>query len=52
MRIKRHLNVSENGTGGNGTVDVHVRRLRSKIENSTPTFIETLRNIGYRFKIV
>ncbi len=36
--------------GGDRTVDVHVRRLRSKIENSGHTFIETVRNIGYRFK--
>ena len=36
--------------GGDRTVDVHVRRLRSKIEDSTHTFIETVRNIGYRFK--
>jgi two-component system alkaline phosphatase synthesis response regulator PhoP len=34
--------------GGDRTVDVHVRRLRSKIEDSH-TFIETVRNIGYRF---
>jgi DNA-binding response OmpR family regulator len=31
-------------------VDVHIRRLRSKIEDSTHTFIETVRNIGYKFK--
>lgn len=36
--------------GGERTVDVHVRRLRSKIEDSKHTFIETVRNIGYRFK--
>jgi DNA-binding response OmpR family regulator len=36
--------------GGDRTVDVHVRRLRSKIEDSKHTFIETVRNIGYRFK--
>lgn len=36
--------------GGDRTVDVHVRRLRSKIEDSSHTFIETVRNIGYRFK--
>ncbi len=36
--------------GGDRTVDVHVRRLRSKIEDSGHTFIETVRNIGYRFK--
>lgn len=36
--------------GGDRTVDVHIRRLRSKIEDSSQTFIETVRNIGYRFK--
>ncbi len=36
--------------GGDRTVDVHVRRLRSKIETSEETYIETVRNIGYRFK--
>ncbi len=35
--------------GGDRTVDVHVRRLRSKIEDANHTFIETVRNIGYRF---
>ena len=35
--------------GGDRTVDVHIRRLRSKIEESKHTFIETVRNIGYRF---
>lgn len=36
--------------GGDRTVDVHVRRLRSKIEDLNHTYIETVRNIGYRFK--
>jgi DNA-binding response OmpR family regulator len=36
--------------GGDRTVDVHIRRLRGKIEDSKHTFIETVRNIGYRFK--
>ena len=36
--------------GGDRTVDVHVRRLRSKIESPRHDFIETVRNIGYRFK--
>ena len=36
--------------GGDRTVDVHIRRLRSKIEDSGHVFIETLRNMGYRFK--
>jgi DNA-binding response OmpR family regulator len=35
--------------GGDRTVDVHIRRLRSKIEDAEHTFIETVRNIGYRF---
>jgi DNA-binding response OmpR family regulator len=35
--------------GGDRTVDVHVRRLRSKIEDSGESYIETVRNIGYRF---
>jgi two-component system alkaline phosphatase synthesis response regulator PhoP len=34
--------------GGDRTVDVHIRRLRSKIEHNR-TYIETVRNIGYRF---
>jgi len=34
--------------GGDRTVDVHVRRLRSKIEVLGHTFVETVRNIGYR----
>ncbi len=36
--------------GGDRTVDVHIRRLRSKIEDRNHSFIETIRNIGYRFK--
>jgi two-component system alkaline phosphatase synthesis response regulator PhoP len=35
--------------GGTRTVDVHIRRLRSKIEGKSHTFIETVRNIGYKF---
>jgi two-component system alkaline phosphatase synthesis response regulator PhoP len=35
--------------GGDRTVDVHVRRLRSKIEDASHTYIETVRNIGYKF---
>ena len=35
--------------GGARTVDVHVRRLRSKLEDSRHSFIETVRNVGYRF---
>jgi len=36
--------------GGDRTVDVHIRRLRSKIEDPEHTFIDTVRNIGYKFK--
>jgi len=36
--------------GGDRTVDVHIRRLRSKIEDSTHIFIDTVRSIGYRFR--
>ena len=35
--------------GGTRTVDVHIRRLRSKIEGKSDIFIETVRNIGYKF---
>jgi len=35
-----------------GTVTVHVRRLREKIEEdpSRPRFLETIWGVGYRFK--
>ncbi len=36
--------------GGTRTVDVHVRRLRSKIEAPGRSFVETIWNVGYRFK--
>jgi DNA-binding response OmpR family regulator len=36
--------------GGDRTVDVHIRRLRSKIEDPAHTFIDTVRNIGYRLR--
>ena len=36
--------------GGTRTVDVHIRRLRSKVEDAHHTFIETVWNVGYRFK--
>jgi DNA-binding response OmpR family regulator len=36
--------------GGDRTIDVHIRRLRSKIEDPKRSFIETVRNIGYRFR--
>lgn len=34
--------------GGARTVDVHIRRIRSKVEIHGHTFIETVRNVGYR----
>ena len=36
--------------GGTRTVDVHIRRLRSKIEDAQHTFIDTVWNVGYRFR--
>ncbi len=36
--------------GGTRTVDVHVRRLRSKINDLRYQFIETVWNVGYRFR--
>ena len=36
--------------GGTRTVDVHVRRLRSKLGAEYEPLIETVRNVGYRFK--
>ena len=36
--------------GGDRTVDVHIRRLRSKIEDAGHNFIDTVRNMGYRFR--
>ena len=36
--------------GGARTVDVHIRRLRSKIEDAQHDLIETVRNVGYRFR--
>ena len=36
--------------GGTRTVDVHIRRLRSKVESPGHSFVETVWNVGYRFK--
>ena len=36
--------------GGARTVDVHIRRLRSKIEDARHSFIQTVHNVGYRFR--
>ena len=38
--------------GGDRTVDVHIRRLRGKIEAFGHSFIETVRNVGYRFRCI
>ena len=35
--------------GGTRTVDVHVRRLRSKIELGGRLYVQTVRNVGYKF---
>ena len=37
--------------GGMRTVDVHIRRLRAKLEREGRTFIETIRGVGYRFVV-
>nr|HPM35730.1 winged helix-turn-helix domain-containing protein [Spirochaetota bacterium] len=34
--------------GGTRTVDVHIRRLRSKLGDDFNSLIETVRNVGYR----
>ena len=36
--------------GGTRTVDVHIRRLRGKIEDTGQSYIETVWNVGYRFR--
>ena len=35
--------------GGTRTVDVHIRRLRSKLGSEFEAIIDTVRNVGYRF---
>ena len=35
--------------GGTRTVDVHIRRLRSKLGPEFESVIDTVRNVGYRF---
>jgi DNA-binding response OmpR family regulator len=37
--------------GGTRTVDVHIRRLRSKLGPENEAIIGTVRNVGYRFRI-
>jgi DNA-binding response OmpR family regulator len=38
--------------GGTRTVDVHIRRLRSKLEAGDQVYIETVRHVGYKFLAV
>jgi len=35
--------------GGTRTVDVHIRRLRSKLESGGATYLDTVRHVGYKF---
>ena len=35
--------------GGTRTVDVHIRRLRAKLETGRHVYIQTVRNVGYKF---
>ena len=37
--------------GGTRTVDVHIRRLRSKLGPEFEAIIDTVRNVGYRFSL-
>jgi DNA-binding response OmpR family regulator len=37
--------------GGTRTVDVHIRRLRSKLGPEFESIIGTVRNVGYRFAL-
>ena len=36
--------------GGTRTVDVHIRRIRAKLEPYADEYIETVRGVGYRFR--
>ncbi len=36
--------------GGTRTVDVHIRRIRSKLEPHADELVETVRGVGYRFR--
>jgi two-component system alkaline phosphatase synthesis response regulator PhoP len=38
--------------GGYRTIDVHIRRLRSKLDDAEHSYIDTVRSVGYRFKKV
>ena len=41
---------SDDYIGGTRTVDVHIRRIRSKIDDLKNQFIETQWNVGYKFR--
>ena len=47
--LLRHV-WGEDYFGGTRTVDVHIRRLRSKVGPEFESLIQTVRNVGYRFK--
>lgn len=37
--------------GGSRTIDVHIRRIRSKLPESTSSRIETVHQVGYRYAV-
>jgi len=37
-------------SGGTRTVDVHIRRIRTKINDTKEEYIKTVRGVGYKFK--
>ena len=37
--------------GGMRTVDVHIRRVRSKLEGAGDSYIKTIRGVGYKFEL-
>ena len=45
-----HIVWGSNYHDGTRTVDVHIRRLRSKIDIGGHSFVETVRNVGYRLR--
>ncbi|MBI4499110.1 MAG: winged-helix domain-containing protein [Chloroflexi bacterium] len=46
--VRQHL-WGPDADEGLRTIDVHIRRIRSKLERSGGRFIETVRNVGYKF---
>lgn len=49
-RAYKDIWATEHQFGGLRTVDVHIRRLRSKIEAHGCGYITTVRNVGYRLR--